>query len=384
MLDTDAAHFGGGVPSRERKPCIAFETALAGASVSRRRTRRRTTEDQRRAEAGGATAYDHHVHALLSHGLARSGTLTRPPRRDGSGHDEGQSFKTGTAYPTSCDSRTSRGPVASDDEVRVRVQAAAVEYRRLAPAEGHAVPHAHCDRAVQAKAPRSRDSIWRVELQVEVGKDVSQFDRAMRLGWCRGAFAEYACAGQDNFLPKPANLTLEQSAAVGDSAFTALTASRSREGPARARGVDQRGGGGRGHVRRADRQIVRSDSGGRLQYEERGPGPIDWRRRGHRLHAGGLRPGGRRYDVMLDLVGSRSLSDCRRALTSRGTYVLVGVADMGRWFGVARQIKVLSLSPLVRQKMRVFIVRHNQEDLMVLKARRSREGSRRSSIAGTT
>lgn len=40
---------------------------------------------------------------------------------------------------------------------------------------------------------------------------------------------------------------------------------------------------------------------------------------------------------------------------------------MGRWFGVARQIKVLSLSPLVRQRMRVFIVRHNREDLTVLK-----------------
>jgi NADPH:quinone reductase-like Zn-dependent oxidoreductase len=40
---------------------------------------------------------------------------------------------------------------------------------------------------------------------------------------------------------------------------------------------------------------------------------------------------------------------------------------MGRWFGVARQIKVLSLSPLLRQKMRVFIVRHNREDLAVLK-----------------
>jgi NADPH:quinone reductase-like Zn-dependent oxidoreductase len=40
---------------------------------------------------------------------------------------------------------------------------------------------------------------------------------------------------------------------------------------------------------------------------------------------------------------------------------------MGRWFGLSRQIKVLSLSPLVRQRMRVFIVRHNREDLAVLK-----------------
>jgi hypothetical protein len=63
--------------------------------------------------------------------------------------------------------------------------------------------------------------------------------------------------------------------------------------------------------------------------------------------------------LMLDVVGSRSLSDCRRALTARGTYVLVGVLDVGRWFGLARQFKVLALSPFVRQTMRVFIVRHN-------------------------
>jgi NADPH:quinone reductase-like Zn-dependent oxidoreductase len=70
---------------------------------------------------------------------------------------------------------------------------------------------------------------------------------------------------------------------------------------------------------------------------------------------------------MLDLVGSRSLSDCRRALTQRGTYVLVGVRDLGRWFGLARQIQALLLSPFVRQRMRVFVVRHNREDLAVLK-----------------
>ena len=74
-----------------------------------------------------------------------------------------------------------------------------------------------------------------------------------------------------------------------------------------------------------------------------------------------------RYDVMLDLVGSRSLSDCRRSLTPQGTYVLVGVSDMGRWLGLARQIKVLSSSPFVRQRMRIFITRHTREDLVVLK-----------------
>jgi len=40
---------------------------------------------------------------------------------------------------------------------------------------------------------------------------------------------------------------------------------------------------------------------------------------------------------------------------------------MGRWLGLGRQIKALLLSPFVRQRMRVFVVRHNREDLGVLK-----------------
>ena len=74
-----------------------------------------------------------------------------------------------------------------------------------------------------------------------------------------------------------------------------------------------------------------------------------------------------RYDAMFDLVGNRSLSDCRRSLTPQGTYVLVGVSDMGRWLGLARQIKVLSSSPFVRQRVRIFITRHTRDDLMVLR-----------------
>ena len=40
---------------------------------------------------------------------------------------------------------------------------------------------------------------------------------------------------------------------------------------------------------------------------------------------------------------------------------------MGRWFGLARQLEVLSSSPLTRRRLRVFIVKHNSADLAVLK-----------------
>ncbi|MEA2387878.1 MAG: hypothetical protein QOG41_651 [Thermoleophilaceae bacterium] len=64
-------------------------------------------------------------------------------------------------------------------------------------------------------------------------------------GWCRGAFAEYPRAAETNPLPKPPNLTFEQSAAVGDSAFTAIAAVR-----------DQ------GSVRAGQRVLINGASGG--------------------------------------------------------------------------------------------------------------------------
>ena len=42
-------------------------------------------------------------------------------------------------------------------------------------------------------------------------------------------------------------------------------------------------------------------------------------------------------------------------------------AELGRWFGLSRQIKVLTSSPFVRQRMRIFLTRHTREDLVVLK-----------------
>ena len=188
-------------------------------------------------------------------------------------------------------------------------------------------------------------------------------------GWCRGAFAEYACAGAGQLPakagepdpssnPQPSETPLSPpSTAVRDQGKVQpgqevlINGASGGVGTFAVQIAKSFGATVAGVCSTRNVDLVRSIGADQV---------IDYTQED-------FAQGGRRYDVMLDLVGSRSLSDCRRALTSRGTYVLVGVADMGRWFGVARQIKVLSLSPLVRQKMRVFIVRHNQEDLMVLK-----------------
>ena len=116
-------------------------------------------------------------------------------------------------------------PVARANEVLVRVQAAAVNIGDWHLLRG--IPYAMRP-AVGLLKPRheipGRDLAGRVEA---VGGAVEQFRPGDEVfGWCDGAFAEYACAEENSLLAKPGNLTLEQAAAVGDSAFTALNAVR--------------------------------------------------------------------------------------------------------------------------------------------------------------
>ncbi len=258
-------------------------------------------------------------------------------------------------------------PVLRDDEVLVRVRAAAVNIGDWHLLRG--VPYAM--RGVTgARKPRREIPGLDIAGQVEsVGSDVRQLQAGDEVfGWCKGAFAEYASAAENTLLPKPANLTFEQAAAVGDSAFTALAAVR-----------DQ------GKVQPVHRVLINGASGGvgtfavqiAKSFGANVTGVCSTRNVEMVRSLGAdqvidytnedFTQTEQAYDVMLDLVGTRSLSDCRRALTPRGTYVVVGVRDMGRWFGLGRQTKALLLSPFVRQRMRVFVVRHNPEDLAVLK-----------------
>jgi NADPH:quinone reductase-like Zn-dependent oxidoreductase len=258
-------------------------------------------------------------------------------------------------------------PAAGDDEVLVRVHAAAVNIGDWHLLRG--VPYAM--RLVSGVLkPRREIPGLDIAGQVElIGRNVKQFRPGDEVfGWCKGAFAEYARAAENNLLPKPANLTFEQSAAVGDSAFTALAAVRDQGKVQPGHKVLINGASGgvgtfavqiaksfgasvTGVCSTGNVDIVRSIGADQV---------IDYTKQDFTRTE-------QHYDVMLDLVGNRSLSDCRRALTPRGTYVVVGVRDLGRWFGLGRQTKALFLSPFVRQRMRVFVVRHNRKDLVVLK-----------------
>ena len=258
-------------------------------------------------------------------------------------------------------------PGVKDDEVLVRVRAAAVNIGDWHLLRG--VPYL-MRLVFGLRRPRRRTPGLDIAGQVEaVGGNVKQLRPGDEVfGWCKGAFAEYACTAENNLLRPPTNLTFEQAAAVGDSAFTALAAVR-----------DQ------GRVQPGQRVLINGASGGVGTFAVQiaksfganvtavcSTTNIDLVRSLGADHvidytSEHFTQSAERYDVMLDLVGTSSLSDCRRALAPQGTYVLVGVKDMGRWLGLGRQFKALLLSPVVRQRMRVFVVRHNREDLAILK-----------------
>ena len=106
-------------------------------------------------------------------------------------------------------------PVVGDDDVLVRVHAAAVHPGDYFLLTG--VPYV-VRLAFGLRRPRNgvrgMDLAGRVEA---VGRNVQGLEPVDEVfGWSTtGTLADYACAPADNFAPKPANFTVEQAAAIG-------------------------------------------------------------------------------------------------------------------------------------------------------------------------
>jgi NADPH:quinone reductase-like Zn-dependent oxidoreductase len=76
---------------------------------------------------------------------------------------------------------------------------------------------------------------------------------------------------------------------------------------------------------------------------------------------------GRRYDLLLDVAGSRSWSDCRRVLGQDATLVLIGGPKTSRWFGPLGHLAGVRLASLrASQKVVFFVAKFNREDFLVL------------------
>ena len=78
--------------------------------------------------------------------------------------------------------------------------------------------------------------------------------------------------------------------------------------------------------------------------------------------------GTRQWEVIVDTGGRRTLSQLRRALTSKGTLVIVGGEGGGRWMGgFLRNLRAPVVSRFVGQRLRMLASKEDQDDLQVLR-----------------
>jgi NADPH:quinone reductase-like Zn-dependent oxidoreductase len=78
--------------------------------------------------------------------------------------------------------------------------------------------------------------------------------------------------------------------------------------------------------------------------------------------------GSRRWDLIVDTAGRRPLSQLRRALTPRGTLVIVGGDGGGRWTGgfFRGMLRAPVVSLFVGQRLRGLATKIKREDLVTL------------------
>jgi len=257
-------------------------------------------------------------------------------------------------------------PAVKDGEVLVRVHAASIHVGDWLVVTG--VPY--IARPAYGK-PKGRVPGTDVAGTVEaVGNGVTGLRPGDEVfGWCTGAFAEYASAPADHFVPKPANLTFEQAAAVGVSASTALQLLRDQGKIKPGQKVLINGASGgigtfavqiakafgaevTGVCSTRNVEMVRSIGADHvIDYTRE-----DFTRNGHR------------FDFILDNVANHSLSDTRRVLTPSGKLQSNNGTSGGRWFGtIGTVIKTAAGARFMHQQLGPSIKFQNRADLLVLK-----------------
>jgi NADPH:quinone reductase-like Zn-dependent oxidoreductase len=258
-------------------------------------------------------------------------------------------------------------PTVRPDEVLVQVRATAVsgDDWHLMRGLPYVVRVATGLRRPKHRIP-GREVAGRV---VAVGTEVIRFVPGDEVfGWCTAAFAEYVAVPARALVHKPDNLTSEEAAVVPTSGMTALQALC------------------KGQVRRDDRVLIIGASGGVGTFAVQIAKTVGAHVSGvcstdnvdmvRSLGAddvidyttGDYTEVEAPYDVIVDLVGDRSLVELRQALTPTGTLVMVAGSG-GRWFnGTERFLFGTLSSRFISQRLRPLIHEQRPEDLAVLRA----------------
>ncbi len=260
-------------------------------------------------------------------------------------------------------------PEIGDGDVLVRVHAAGLD-----PGVWHlmtGLPYLVRLMGYGLRAPKTRIPGFDVAGRIEaVGKSVTRFHVGDEVfGTAEGTFAEYACATEDLVTIKPANLTFEQAAAVPTSATTALQGLRNQGKVEAGQSVLIIGAsGGVGHYAVQLAKAFGAEVTGVCSTTK-----VDMVRTIGADHVIDYKKEdftemGRQYDLILDTAGARPVSRLRKALTPRGTLVIVGAEGGNRWTGgIGRPLRGAMLSPFVKHNLRMFFAVANREDLEYLR-----------------
>jgi NADPH:quinone reductase-like Zn-dependent oxidoreductase len=259
-------------------------------------------------------------------------------------------------------------PEIGDDEVLLRVHAAGVDRGLWHVMTG--LPYPIRLAGYGFRTPKNRVLGMEAAGIVEaVGRNVTSVRPGDEVyGAAEGSLAEYARARADRIAPKPRTLTFEQAAAAPVSALAALQAVRDRarvQPGQKVLVIGASGGFGSfavqiakafgaevtGMCSTAAVDLVRSLGADHVLDRTRTE----------------ITDGGQRYDVVLDAGGHRSLRLLKRALTPRGTLVIIGSETGGRWLGgTDRQLRAIALSPFIGQRLGTFVSTTGTADLAAL------------------
>jgi NADPH:quinone reductase-like Zn-dependent oxidoreductase len=260
-------------------------------------------------------------------------------------------------------------PAVGPDDVLVRVRAAG-----CGPDVWHfmaGMPYM-ARLSIGLRKPKVAVRGWDVAGIVEaVGANVTRFspgDEVMGTAE-EGSFAELASTPADKLVTKPAALSFEQAASLPISGVTALRAVRDEgrvQAGQRVLVIGASGGVGSlavqiakglgatvtGVCSTAKADLVRS-----LGADD----VIDYTRED-------FADGSRRWDLIVDTAGRRPLSKLRRALTPKGTLVIVGGDGGGRWTGgfFRGVLRGPIVSLFVGQRLRGLAAKIEQVDLVTL------------------
>jgi NADPH:quinone reductase-like Zn-dependent oxidoreductase len=259
-------------------------------------------------------------------------------------------------------------PTPEDDEVLIKVHAASVNAAdwHLLRADPFLI-RLMAGLLKPKKTILGSDIAGRVEA---VGRNVKEFQLGDEVfgdisgcGW--GGFAEYVSVSESVLVLKPTNITFEEAAAVPMAAVTALQALRDK-----------------GQIQTGQKVLINGASGGVGTFAVQiaksfgaevtgvcSTGKIDMVRSIGADHVidytqEDFTRNGQRYDLIIAANGYHSISEYKRALSSKGIYVMTGGS-------IAQMYQAMLLGPWISmagsKKMGNLMTKPKKKDLALLK-----------------